>query len=450
MLLSGNIITVKFFRQIILSFFVITSFVVFGLVVNLRPQALLVAAQHEIEEEWEEFVNVVAFQDALNNLIYSLSSHQFNFSSADPRDILSIDDMKDKLSQIKVCAINLPIGGKNEETHHEQEQAKIDLLKKEVDSFISEFSRDENSLREYHRLREMIDRLFYIKSVSKDLQQVHSDGVFESLALAERMGKIFNVRMISVSLIIVSIMIILSVVFVLILRKTAEEEIDRQKMRIIVMLAQSLAHEIRNPLGIIMSSASVIKRDVQSRQSRELADYLIEEVERINDLLNQLLDLGAPRKMDMGYEDISGIINAVINLLKADLDKSNIHINYQDQGRGVKVLCSKNQIKQLMINLLLNAVDASCPGGVIDVITDAGPRGYRIVVRDHGKGLDTAAREKIFDPFYTTKAKGTGLGMTLVKKITDDHHARISIESKVNEGACFTIYLKINGRKKEN
>jgi signal transduction histidine kinase len=184
-------------------------------------------------------------------------------------------------------------------------------------------------------------------------------------------------------------------------------------------LAATLAHEIKNPLNAIGGAASYIGKNFQGDLIKEFIKIIYDEVMRINNLSTTLLNFSKPLPHDPKPADI------------------NAHEDMPD------VSVDSNQIKQVLINLMLNAFDAVEGGGHITVRTGLQNGNVLLSVEDDGRGIEEAGREDIFNPFFTTKTRGTGLGLAISKKIAKEHGGDISVRSAPGKGSVFTVELPV-------
>lgn len=219
--------------------------------------------------------------------------------------------------------------------------------------------------------------------------------------------------------------------------------VEHEKGLTIGLLAQSLAHEIRNPLGIIKSSTSVIRNKLTAgSEEHEIAGFVTDEVDRINKLIGQLLQLSKGSKTELKLNDPCEIIQQVIRLMAGVTQKAGVPVDFDNQSKGEKVLCDADQIKQALINIILNAVQASRQGEGIRITARIDPKMYYVEVLDEGSGFKKGALKKAFEQFYTTKDNGLGLGLYVVKKIMDAHGGTITIVPSQPKGSRVVLGLK--------
>jgi signal transduction histidine kinase len=232
----------------------------------------------------------------------------------------------------------------------------------------------------------------------------------------------------------------------------AQAEVRRtERLAALGQLTAGLAHELRNPLGTMKTSAELLQRQVgkENEIAREMAGYIATEVDRTNSLITRFLDFAKPQHLRMEMGDLGELLDGVISRFEREKSGAaasvSIHKNYSPDIPPVTF--DAQLLERVIMNLLSNAAQASPPGGMVTVKTqlvetDAG-RGVEIAVIDRGSGIDPKNRENIFNPFFTTKSDGVGLGLAIVSKIVDEHGGRIAVESTPGEGSVFQVILPV-------
>lgn len=228
-----------------------------------------------------------------------------------------------------------------------------------------------------------------------------------------------------------------------------EEQLHR-KERFAAMgeLIGRIAHEIRNPLGSVELFASMLQRDLGEQPSaKRYAQQISQAVQAMDRLLANLLLYTRPVRMARGWHLAEPLIGESIKLAAHAITRVPVEMRV-DIGREVGVIwCHDGQLKQVLVNLVVNAVQAMPNGGVLSVSLHQetpqtlGMPAVRLTVCDSGIGIDPAHRSRIFDPFFTTKDEGTGLGLAIVHSIVEAHQGRIDVESTVGQGTCCSIIL---------
>ncbi len=242
--------------------------------------------------------------------------------------------------------------------------------------------------------------------------------------------------------------------------KEMEEQMKRlDKMAAINQLAAGMAHEIRNPLTSLSGSIQMLKSELtlQSHQER-LMDIILRESERLNALITDFLLFAQPPRTDRTVSNLKSILEETIELLlHSPSYHEGIRIRYPHPLEDIQVLVDPDQMKQVFWNLILNAVQAMGERGELTLVLEKGTDGlsYRkpkewvtISISDSGRGIASHEKEKIFEPFYTTKDRGTGLGLSIVHKIIETHSGVIKVESEVGKGSTFTLLLPAQTEEK--
>jgi signal transduction histidine kinase len=206
-------------------------------------------------------------------------------------------------------------------------------------------------------------------------------------------------------------------------------------------LSAGLAHELRNPLGTIKASAELLQRNVSSENevAREMAGFIGSEVDRTNSLVTRFLQFARPLKLRRDKADLSQTLDRAIAQVEREAKGAAIYKNYAPEIAPFPF--DAELLERVFYNLILNAVQASPPGGAVSVKTRAGADSVEIAVIDRGVGIEPAQRDSIFNPFFTTKPEGVGLGLAIVSKIVDEHGGKITVESEPGKGSVFHVVL---------
>ncbi|MFC1867411.1 ATP-binding protein [Thermodesulfobacteriota bacterium] len=232
-----------------------------------------------------------------------------------------------------------------------------------------------------------------------------------------------------------------------------------EKLSFLGNLAARLAHEIKNPMTAIGTFIQMLPHKFDDEEFRvNFHKIALEETNRVNNLISELLDLVNTKESKLEFNDLHGLIDKMILLVSPQSNSKKIEVTRQfDPGIG-QVWLDSEKMKQVILNLLSNAVDFTPEGGRIDIITKnhkekGTEKGIRIEVKDAGEGIPKSIIDKIFDPYFTTKHKsnmhrGTGLGLFIAHQNMLDHEGRIEVKSKLNEGATFILTLPFDPSKK--
>ncbi len=228
-----------------------------------------------------------------------------------------------------------------------------------------------------------------------------------------------------------------------------EEQLQR-KDRLAAMgeLIGRIAHEIRNPLGSVELFASMLQRDLSEHLSaKRYAEQISQAVQSMDRLLANLLTYTRPVRTDRGWHPAEPLIVDSLVLAAHAINKVSVDIRLHLDPRISSIWCHEGQLKQVLLNLIVNAVQAMPNGGILTISLESvspdilGVPAIRLTVSDSGVGIDPAHRSRLFDPFFTTKDEGTGLGLAIVYSIVEAHQGRIDVESVVGKGtSCALVF----------
>ncbi len=209
-----------------------------------------------------------------------------------------------------------------------------------------------------------------------------------------------------------------------------------------------IAHEIRNPLGSVELFASLLRRDLSDRPTqRAYADHISGAVQALNRLLSNLLLYTKPDRPQAAWHEVDSLLLDSLTLAAHAITRAPIQIPLQVDPEVPAVWCDAGQIKQILVNLVINAVHAMPDGGTLtlsvtrDITSPSDRARICLEVSDTGQGIDSEHRSRIFDPFFTTKSDGTGLGLAIVHAFVEGHGGRIEVDSQPGQGTTFRIYL---------
>jgi len=221
------------------------------------------------------------------------------------------------------------------------------------------------------------------------------------------------------------------------------EEAARRSDRLAALgqLSAGLAHELRNPLGTIKASAEMLARQVSSENevAREVAGFISSEVDRTNSLVTRFLHFARPLQVRLEKADLAQMLDRAIAAAEREANNVAIYKNYDPEIPPFPF--DAELMERVIYNLVVNAAQASPPGGAVTVKTRAAGGTVEIAVIDRGQGIDPKNIGSIFNPFFTTKASGVGLGLAIVSKIVDEHGGKIAVESEPGRGSVFRVLL---------
>ncbi|HCY83613.1 MAG TPA: histidine kinase [Desulfobacteraceae bacterium] len=224
-----------------------------------------------------------------------------------------------------------------------------------------------------------------------------------------------------------------------------EVETNR-RLAAIGKLAGGVAHEIRNPLSSIKGFATYFaKRYENEPDDADTAKIMVEEVERINRSITQLLEFAKPMAVESRPVEIEPLISHSLKLVAHDLEKKGIDTNISINTRFARLRTDPDRINQVLLNLYMNAINAMTAPGMLSVAVGDTEDRVEIRVRDTGTGIEPDHIEDIFDPYFTTRPDGTGLGLSIVHRIIENLKGEIRVESEPGKGSCFIIRLPAQG-----
>jgi len=228
--------------------------------------------------------------------------------------------------------------------------------------------------------------------------------------------------------------------------QAAEAAVRRsERLAALGQLSAGLAHELRNPLGTIRASAELLKKSVGTHDpvAAELAGFVASEVDRTNSLVTRFLDFARPLALRTEPCELTEVVDRAVARLERDGQSGGVAV-YKNYSPDVRPFPFDAELmERVLYNLLLNAAQASPPDGAITVKTRPTDDRVEISVIDRGSGIKPEHLESIFNPFFTTKAEGVGLGLAIVSKIVDQHGGKITVESEAGKGSVFRIYLPL-------
>lgn len=209
-------------------------------------------------------------------------------------------------------------------------------------------------------------------------------------------------------------------------------------------MAAGVAHELRNPLSSIKGLAVILKGKVGGDdEGQQTADVLVKEVERLNRSISELLDYTRPEKLQIKHSDINTILKQAADLVGVDAESLGITITTSFTEASAHVDIDEDKMKQVFLNLLLNSIQAMADGGTLAISTEVSANQMICTIEDSGSGIAEHNISRVFDPYFTTKSDGTGLGLALSSKIIEEHGGVISLESREGIGTKVLVGLPV-------
>ena len=218
-----------------------------------------------------------------------------------------------------------------------------------------------------------------------------------------------------------------------------------ERLAALGQLSAGLAHELRNPLGTIKASAEMLTRSMPQENdvAREVAGFISTEVDRTNLLVTRFLEFARPLQLRLAPVDLTQMLDKAVEHLERSSPGYDVTVykNYAPEIGALSI--DADLMERVFYNLLLNAAQATPAGGAITIKTRLAGDTAEISVIDRGSGIEPRDMESIFNPFFTTKPEGVGLGLAIVSKIVDDHGGKMTVESEPQKGSIFRVYLPI-------
>jgi two-component system, NtrC family, sensor histidine kinase HydH len=234
------------------------------------------------------------------------------------------------------------------------------------------------------------------------------------------------------------------------LRKTEAQLIRSEKLAALGQMSAGIAHEIRNPLTSINILIHSLTENLPPETAhREDLKVIEEEIQRINEIVEQFLRFARPAPPLFQETEVATVFDEVVQLLKPQIERQRITVS-RDFDTVPLITFDREQMKQVVLNLLINALQAMPQGGRLDLAAKVlqDNRWMKLSIRDSGVGIPPENLKKLFDPFFSTKEGGIGLGLSIAHRIIDQHHGKIEVESRPGEGTAFHLWLPLDPKEK--
>jgi hypothetical protein len=232
------------------------------------------------------------------------------------------------------------------------------------------------------------------------------------------------------------------------LRETQERLIQGEKLAAIGEMAANIAHELKNPLVSIGGFARRLQKGLPSgTPERDSAERIVSEVRRLERMLTDILAFSKHPRLCYEQCSMNDLVQDALATIMVLLQESDIRVQCRLAPGDGAFLGDGQQMKQVLLNLLFNARDAMKSGGLLEVTVElttlAGKPAIAVTVADSGSGIPLEELHNIFNPFFTTKAGGTGLGLPIVHRIIDNHGGKVTVMNRLSGGACFTVVVPV-------
>jgi signal transduction histidine kinase/FixJ family two-component response regulator len=224
--------------------------------------------------------------------------------------------------------------------------------------------------------------------------------------------------------------------------------LQSEKMAAAGRLSASIAHEVNNPLQAVQNCLHLAGReDLPEEKRKEYFNLARTELERLIITVRRMLDFYRPGASSLEKLDLTEMLQYILHLMSKQLSEANVNVVFDFRGTIPPVMAVGSQIQQVFINLILNAADAMPDGGSLKITARSFKGGVEILFRDQGKGVPSERQSNIFEPFFSTKEGGTGLGLTVSYNIVSAHGGVLELLSDREPGACFRIFLPVGGKQ---
>jgi len=227
------------------------------------------------------------------------------------------------------------------------------------------------------------------------------------------------------------------------LRESRDQLVRASKLAAVGEMAATMAHEVRTPLGILQSSAQLLAEDeALGTEGQEMVEFILAETQRLDGLVTMLIECGRPRAPAFKMVDLEALVERVLNLLSQKIDDKRLMVDVRMAAESNFIRADSEQMQQVLLNLLLNAVQILPPEGRIWVEISQLPGRLVLTIADDGPGIPASRRQQVFEPFVSWRDGGFGLGLSVVQQILTQHGATIEIEEREGGGALFRLYFE--------
>jgi signal transduction histidine kinase len=303
--------------------------------------------------------------------------------------------------------------------------------------------RQENKLGE--RTGEIMGVIEVVQDLSEDL---------EAIILLQGRVIILSLAIMTVLFVILSLIVVRAN---RIMAERAEERLrleeqlnEAQRLASLGKMVAAVSHEIKNPLGIVRTTAEILGNRIGkvAPGNERLANIIVEETSRLDGIVREFLDFARPREVEKKIGSINPVVERLLRFMEPELQQKSVLVTVALDDALPEIFFDSEQIYQVLFNIVFNAIQAMPDGGELLVRTSpAGPEQVVVELSDTGMGIAPEKLEQIFTPFYTEKNRGTGLGLTIAKSIVDKHAGRIEVSSTPGAGSTFRIFLPIQAEQ---
>ncbi|HIJ60837.1 MAG TPA: HAMP domain-containing protein, partial [Nitrospirae bacterium] len=225
------------------------------------------------------------------------------------------------------------------------------------------------------------------------------------------------------------------------LEETNKEKTRLEKLSALGEMSMTVAHEIKNPLNAIRGSVAYLKDNFQGKVLHEFLTIIEDETKRLNEIVRTFMTFSRPMPITLQLDDINKCIKETLNLIRHEARENNVEFITDLDETIMPFYFDSNQFKQALLNIFVNSFDATRPGDSINIITNYIDSMVQITISDTGEGMKEEVKKNIFKPFFTTKTRGTGLGLACVERIIKEHNGKIDVKSVYGKGTEFIISI---------
>jgi signal transduction histidine kinase len=226
------------------------------------------------------------------------------------------------------------------------------------------------------------------------------------------------------------------------LQNTFEQLRKADRLAALGQLSAGIAHEIRNPLGSVKGSIEILESEIPNTHPKhEFVKIIKEETARLNSIVSEFLKFARPPSPKVEPTSINNLVESTFRLVQKEAQQAQIQIRKNLDSRLPFASLDKDQIRQVLLNVYLNAIQAMPDGGILQISTHSSRKNAIIEIADSGIGIEEDELQHIFNPFFSTKSDGTGMGLSVSYQLVENHGGRISAKANISEGLTFTIEL---------
>lgn len=227
------------------------------------------------------------------------------------------------------------------------------------------------------------------------------------------------------------------------LQSVQQEIVQTEKMSTLGYISAGMAHEIRNPLNSIGLYVQLLKGSLDDPERDEFLEKIEMEVRRIDGILRKLMDAVKRPRYHLQQVSVPKVIDSLLDLYQSRAKMHGIHIERDYRVIPPNILADASEVEQIFSNLFANSIDEMVDGGILKIVLDQNEDSIHIDVIDTGKGIPHEDLQRVFDPFYTTKTSGTGLGLSVVLRIIRTYNGKIEVKSETGKGTTFSVSLPL-------